>query len=208
METTEKNIFSIIKKFNEKLSAHGVKLSADEVADQAEAMKFMAEAALEDGTIVYTPAEAWGEGVEIFVKDADGNMVPVPDGDVKTADGSVISVAGGRVVTIAPAEIEGEEPMAEEQAEEVEQSAETFTKTDVEAMIQDALNGFAAQLSAKDEELKTLQAELKSVKESHSQLSKQAAAVSVKQTAVATPKKTMNQIDSVQGRINELINRK
>jgi hypothetical protein len=205
METTEKNIFSIIKKFNEKLSAHGVKLSADEVADQAEAMKFMAEAALEDGTIVYTPAEAWGEGVEIFVKDADGNMVAVPDGDIKTADGTIISVAGGRVVTIAPAEVEAEE---EEKVEEVEQAAETFTKADVETMIQDALNGFAAQLSAKDEELKTLQGELKAVKESHSQLSQQAAAVSVKQTAVATPKKTMNQIDSVQGRINELINRK
>ncbi len=207
METTEKNIFSIIKKFNEKLSAHGVKLSAEEVADQAEAMKFMAEAALEDGTIVYTPAEAWGEGVEIFVKDADGNMVAVPDGDITTADGTIISVAGGRVVTIAPAEVEAEEE-EQEKVEEVEQAAETFTKADVEAMIQDALNGFAAQLSAKDEELKTLQAELKAVKESHSQLSKQAAAVSVKQTAVSAPKKTMNQIDSVQGRINELINRK
>ena len=207
METTEKNIFSIIKKFNEKLSAHGVKLSADEVADQAEAMKFMAEAALEDGTIVYTPAEAWGEGVEIFVKDADGNMVAVPDGDIKTADGTIISVAGGRVVTIAPAEVEAEEE-EQEKVEEVEQAAETFTKADVEAMITEALNGFAAQLSAKDEELKTLQAELKAVKESHSQLSQQAAAVSVKQTAVSAPKKTMNQIDSVQGRINELINRK
>lgn len=207
METTEKNIFSIIKKFNEKLSAHGVKLSADEVADQAEAMKFMAEAALEDGTIVYTPAEAWGEGVEIFVKDADGNMVAVPDGDITTADGTIISVAGGRVVTIAPAEVEAEEE-EQEKVEEVEQAAETFTKADVEAMITEALNGFAAQLSAKDEELKTLQAELKAVKESHSQLSQQAAAVSVKQTAVSTPKKTMNQIDSVQGRINELINRK
>jgi len=207
MEQTQKNIFSIISKFNQKLSAHGVKLSADEVADQAEAMKFMAEAALEDGTIVYTPAEAWGEGVEIFVKDADGNMVAVPDGDITTADGTIISVAGGRVVTIAPAEVEAEEE-EQEKVEEVEQAAETFTKADVEAMIQDALNGFAAQLSAKDEELKTLQAELKAVKESHSQLSQQAAAVSVKQTAVAAPKKTMNQIDSVQGRINELINRK
>lgn len=207
METTQKNIFSIISKFNAKLSAHGVKLSAEEVADQAEAMKFMAEAALEDGTIVYTPAEAWGEGVEIFVKDADGNMVAVPDGDIKTADGSVISVAGGRVVTIAPAEIEGEEPMAEEQTEELEQAVETFTKADVESMISDALNSFKAELSAKNEEISKLSEELNAEKQARAELSKQAAAVSVKQTAVKAPK-LMNQIDSVQGRINEIINRK
>ena len=206
METTQKNIFSIISKFNQKLSAHGVKLSAEEVADQAEAMKFMAEAALEDGTIVYTPSEAWGEGVEIFVKDADGNMVAVPDGDIKTADGSVISVAGGRVVTIAPAEIEGEEPMAEEQAEELEQAVETFTKADVESMISDALNSFKAELSAKDEEISKLSEQLNAEKQARAELSKQAAAVSVKQTAVKAPK-LMNQIDSVQGRINALINR-
>lgn len=206
MEQTQKNIFSIISKFNAKLSAHGVKLSAEEVADQAEAMKFMAEAALEDGTIVYTPAESWGEGVEIFVKDADGNMVAVPDGDIKTADGSVISVAGGRVVTIAPAEVEAEEPVEEEQAEEVEQAVETFTKADVESMITDALNSFKAELSAKDEEISKLSEQLNAEKEARAELSKQAAAVSVKQTAVKAPK-LMNQIDSVQGRINALINR-
>lgn len=207
MEQTQKNIFSIISKFNQKLSAHGVKLSAEEIADQAEAMKFMAEAALEDGTIVYTPAESWAEGVEIFVKDADGNMVPVPDGDIKTADGSVISVAGGRVVTIAPAEVEAEEPAQEEQAEEVEQAAETFTKADVESMINDALQSFKAELSAKSEEISKLSEELNAEKQARAELSKQAAAVSVKQTAVKAPK-LMNQIDSVQGRINEIINRK
>jgi hypothetical protein len=210
MEQAQKNIFSIINKFNAKLNAHGLKLSAEEVADQAEAMKFMAEAALEDGTIVYTPAESWSEGVEIFVKDADGNMVAVPDGDIKTADGSIISVQGGRVTAIAPAEVESEQPMEEAACEPVkqEQAVETFTKSDVEAMIAEALNGFAAQLSAKNEEVKSLQAEVTAIKEAHTALSKQAAAQSVKQTAVSTPKKTMNQIDSVQARINELINRK
>ena len=56
-------IYEIMAKAQEKLAAHGIKLSVDESAEvtkeeTAEALKFMQEVALEDGTIIFTPAES------------------------------------------------------------------------------------------------------------------------------------------------------
>ena len=68
MEVTNR-IYQIMAKAQEKLSAHGIKLSVENSAEvtkeeTAEALKFMVETALEDGTIVFTPAENWDLGVE------------------------------------------------------------------------------------------------------------------------------------------------
>ena len=46
-----------------------------------------AEAKLADGTTITTPAEAMEVGVEVFVVNADGEQMPVPDGTYTLENG-------------------------------------------------------------------------------------------------------------------------
>jgi hypothetical protein len=208
-------IFQIIAKAQEKLSAHNITLSVDETAEvtkeeTAEALKFMVEAALEDGTIVFTPAENWDLGVEIYTKDADGNPVAVADGDYNVADGTVLSVVEGKVSAIVPAEVETEVEITVE-AEQAEQ-AEVLTKQYVD----DALTAITEQfselkaefeklLSSKEIEMAEVSKELDTVKAAYSALSSQAAAVSVKQTAIKKEIKPIIEYKSAADRIKAII---
>lgn len=207
-------IFQIIAKAQEKLSAHNITLSVDQPAEvtkeeTAEALKFMKEVALEDGTIIFTPAENWDLGVEVYTKDADGNPVALVDGDYNIADGSILSVVEGKVSAIVPAEAETpeEEVVAEAQAE-----AEVLTKQYVD----DALTAITEQfselkaefeklLSSKEIEMAEVSKELDTVKAAYSALSNQAAAVSVKQTAVKREIKPMVEYKSAADRIKAII---
>ena len=207
-------IFQIIAKAQEKLSAHNITLSVDQTAEvtkeeTAEALKFMKEVALEDGTIIFTPAENWDLGVEVYTKDADGNPVALVDGDYNIADGSILSVVEGKVSAIVPAEAETpeEEVVAEAQAE-----AEVLTKQYVD----DALTAITEQfselkaefeklLSSKEIEMAEVSKELDTVKAAYSALSNQAAAVSVKQTAVKREIKPMVEYKSAADRIKAII---
>lgn len=205
-------IYQIMAKAQEKLAAHGIKLSVDESAEVTkeetiEALKFMVETALEDGTIVFTPAENWDLGVEIYTKDADGNPVAVADGDYTVADGTVLSVLEGKVSAIVPAEIETpeEEVVAEAQAEVLNKQ-----------YVDDAVNALAEQfnslkaefekmLSSKEIEMAEVSKELDTVKAAYSALSSQAAAVSVKQTAIKKEIKPMIEYKSAADRIKAII---
>lgn len=207
-------IFQIIAKAQEKLAAHNITLSVDEPAEvtkeeTAEALKFMKEVALEDGTIIFTPAENWDLGVEVYTKDADGNPVALVDGDYNIADGSILSVVEGKVSAIVPAEAETpeEEVVAEAQAE-----AEVLTKQYVD----DALTAITEQfselkaefeklLSSKEIEMAEVSKELDTVKAAYSALSNQAAAVSVKQTAVKREIKPLVQYSTPADRIRAII---
>ena len=100
----------IKKRVNEVLAKFNVNLKAEEV-------KFL-EASLDDGTMIYTDAEVWEAGVNVYVLDADGNKVPVPVGEYILADGQIVVIAeDGILGELRAAEV------VEEQ--EVEQSAET-----------------------------------------------------------------------------------
>ena len=70
-------ISEILEKFAPALSKHGVKLSVEEtpVAEESTKVEMMAEGALADGTMIYSPAAEWVEGVEVFVMDAEGNPI-------------------------------------------------------------------------------------------------------------------------------------
>jgi hypothetical protein len=125
--TTIEKINSLFKKFNVNLEV--AEPSKEEVAN----VKMMAEGILDDGTKIGTSADAWSEGVDIFIVDADGNQQPLPDGEYKLTDGTTLLVEGGLLKSIAPME---EEVVVEEQAEEVENSAETkITNAQVEALM-------------------------------------------------------------------------
>lgn len=91
---------NILDEVNSLFKRHKVSLKAEETAT----ITLSAEAVLEDGTSIYTDADAWSENVNVFTKDADGNPVPLPSGDYILSDGSVLSVTDGVVTTITPAE--------------------------------------------------------------------------------------------------------
>lgn len=209
-------IYQIIAKAQEKLSAHNIKLSVDESAEvtkeeTAEALKFMVETALEDGTIVFTPAESWDLGVEIYTKDADGNPVAVADGDYIVADGTVLSVLEGKVSAITPKkeeEIEVEVTVEAEQAEQAEVLTKQYVDdalTAITEQITELKAEFQKILSSKEIEMSEVAKELDTVKAAYSALSNQAAAVSVKQTAVKKEIKPMIEYKSAADRIKAII---
>ena len=209
-------IYQIIAKAQEKLSAHNIKLSVDESAEvtkeeTAEALKFMVETALEDGTIVFTPAESWDLGVEIYTKDADGNPVAVADGDYIVADGTVLSVLEGKVSAITPKkedEVEVEVTVEAEQSEQAEVLTKQYVDdalTAITEQITELKAEFEKILSSKEIEMSEVAKELDTVKAAYSALSNQAAAVSVKQTAVKREIKPMIEYKSAADRIKAII---
>jgi hypothetical protein len=209
-------IYQIMAKAQEKLSAHGIKLSVDDTAEvtkeeTAEALKFMVETALEDGTIVFTPAESWDLGVEIYTKDVDGNPVAVADGDYIVADGTVLSVLEGKVSAITPKtedEVEVEVTVEAEQAEQAEVLTKQYVDDALTALT-DQFNNLKAEfekiVSSKEIEMAEVSKELDTVKAAYTALSTQAAAVSVKQTAVKKEIKPMVQYTNAADRIKAII---
>lgn len=206
-------IYQIMAKAQEKLSAHGIKLSVEESAEvtkeeTAEALKFMVETALEDGTIVFTPAESWDLGVEIYTKDADGNPVAVADGDYIVADGTVLSVLEGKVSAITPKEEEVEVTVEAEQSEQAEVLTKQYVDDVVGALVEQFNNlkaEFEKIVSSKEIEMAEVAKELDTVKAAYTALSTQAAAVSVKQTAIKKEIKPMIQYSSAADRIKAII---
>jgi hypothetical protein len=209
-------IYQIMAKAQEKLSAHGIKLSVDDTAEvtkeeTAEALKFMVETALEDGTIVFTPAESWDLGVEIYTKDVDGNPVAVADGDYIVADGTVLSVLDGKVSAITPKaedEVEVEVTVEAEQAEQAEVLTKQYVDDALTALTEQFNNlkaEFEKIVSSKEIEMAEVSKELDTVKAAYTALSTQAAAVSVKQTAVKKEIKPLIQYTNSADRIKAII---
>jgi len=168
----------------------------------------MVETALEDGTIVFTPAESWDLGVEIYTKDADGNPVAVADGDYIVADGTVLSVLDGKVSAITP---KAEDEVEVEVTVEAEQ-AEVLTKQYVDdalTALTEQFNNLKAEfekiVSSKEIEMAEVSKELDTVKAAYTALSTQAAAVSVKQTAVKKEIKPLIQYTNSADRIKAII---
>jgi preprotein translocase subunit YajC len=163
-------ISEILEKFAPALSKHGVKLSVEETpAVETFEVKMMAEGALADGTMIYSPAAEWAEGVEIFVMDADGNPSPLADGEYTLDNGKKIVVASGLIASIEDAE----EPSTEVEVTVEQEVAETYSKEQVEGLLNNIMAEFEAKLSA---------AEAKIV-----ELSQAPAAVTVKQARQSAP---------------------
>jgi hypothetical protein len=91
---------NLLQEVNSLFKRHNVSLKAEEKT----VIELSAEAVLEDGTSIYTDADAWAEKVNVYTKDADGNPVPLPSGDYTLADGTVLTVTDGVLDAIVPAE--------------------------------------------------------------------------------------------------------
>ncbi len=155
---------AILKKHNIK----GVQLS--EVVE----VKMAMEGVLADGTVVATPNESFEVGAELYVIDAEGNPQPAPDGEHTLDNGMVLVSVGGFITEVTEVE-----PSEEEMSADI---AATIAAMD------EQLTSIKNQLAEKETELASVRAELSEVKNNlnisqakTTELSKQAAAVSVKE---------------------------
>lgn len=166
---------AILKKHNIK----GVQLS--EVVE----VKMAMEGVLADGTVVATPNESFEVGAELYVIDAEGNPQPAPDGEHTLDNGMVLVSVGGFITEVTEVEIAEEEMSAD--------IAATIAAMD------EQLTSIKNQLAEKETELASVRAELSEVKNNlnvsqakATELSKQAAAVSVKDDKTAVVETAVN----------------
>lgn len=197
-------IAQILNKFAPLLEKHGVKLSAveapAEVATEETKVEMMVEGALADGTYIASPAPEWAEGVEIFVMDADGNAQPLADGEYQLDNGKMIVVSEGKIASISEMEVE-EEIKIEIEAEATEQSVEeTYSKDQVEALLNNVISEFSTKLSAVEEKLATAEAKVV-------ELSQAPAVAPVKQRAAVKTEQPiqLNQIQNTAERARAIV---
>lgn len=85
----------------------------------------MGEVSTDKGILVWDGEGELAEGIEVFVKDANDEVVAAEDGDYTIEDGKIISVIEGRVASIA-------DPAAEV-APELQENAEPEVAVEAEA---------------------------------------------------------------------------
>ena len=200
----KKMIAEILNKFAPLLEKHGVKLSTveapAEIATEETKVQMMIEGALADGTFISSPAEEWVEGVEIYVMDAEGNPQPLADGEYTLDNGKMIVVSEGKIASIKEMEVE-EEVKIEVEAEVTEQSVEeTYSKDQVEALLNNVISEFSTKLSAMEEKLSVAEAKVV-------ELSQAPAVAPVKQRAAVKTEQPiqLNQIQNTAERARAIV---
>jgi len=83
-------------RINELFNKFNVNLKTEEINLEAQAV-------LENGTVVYTDADSFVEGADVFVLNEEGERIPLPDGDYTFEDGSSLKIADGGKVAKASA---------------------------------------------------------------------------------------------------------
>ena len=78
--TLQNRINELFNKFNLSLST-------------VEKTELMAEATLENGTIIFTDAEGFEDGAEVYIVNEEGEKIPLPDGDYTLEDGRTLTIA-------------------------------------------------------------------------------------------------------------------
>ena len=118
MSNIKEQIKSVFNKYGIDPSSVGIKFEEETAAAEAPAteLKFAVEGTLADGTKIYSAADEWVVGVDIYTMDAEGNPVPVPAGEYLLEDG-VTKVYVGEDGMVA--EIEREEQSTEMSSEDL-----------------------------------------------------------------------------------------
>jgi hypothetical protein len=192
---TMNKVNEIVSKYAERLKSFGIKLSAEGEIEAAAPVRF-AVAILKDGIEVSSPDEMIAVGSPLFVKDAEGNEVPAPDGKHETAEGKFIVTVGGVVTEIL-------EPEMESDVVEEEQAAafDGVSKEEFEATISALIEQFESRINSLTAEKTELSAQVE-------KLSKQPATNSVKKSSVSVNAAPINlaKMDS-KNRIFAIINK-
>jgi len=90
MSNIKEQIKSVFAKYGIEPSSVGIKFEEETATE----VKFAVEGTLNDGTKIYSTANEWVVGVDIYTQDADGNPVPVPAGEYMLEDGVTKVVVG------------------------------------------------------------------------------------------------------------------
>ncbi len=161
MSNIKEQIKSVFNKYGIDPSTVGIKFEEETTAAEAPAteVKFAVEGTLADGTKIYSTADEWVVGVDIYTQDAEGNPVPVPAGEYLLEDG-VTKVYVGEEGTIT--EIEREEQSTEMSSEDlvavIGQLSERIAALEVEK------TELAAAVETAKKDAEALKTELASVK--------------------------------------------
>ena len=161
MSSIKEQIKSVFNKYGIDPSTVGIKFEEETTAAEAPAteVKFAVEGTLADGTKIYSTADEWVVGVDIYTQDAEGNPVPVPAGEYLLEDG-VTKVYVGEEGTIT--EIEREEQSTEMSSEDlvavIGQLSERIAALEVEK------TELAAAVETAKKDAEALKTELASVK--------------------------------------------
>ncbi len=156
MSNIKEQIKSVFSKYGIDPSSVGIKFEEEAAATE---VKFAVEGTLNDGTKIYSTADEWVVGVDIFTQDAEGNPVPVPAGEYLLEDGVTKVVVGEDGLV---AEIEREEQSTEMSSEDLVAVIGSLSER-IAALETEKTELSAAVESAKNE-VETVKAELASVK--------------------------------------------
>jgi hypothetical protein len=161
MSNIKEQIKSVFNKYGIDPSSVGIKFEEETAAAEAPAteVKFAVEGTLADGTKIYSTADEWVVGVDIYTQDAEGNPVPVPAGEYLLEDG-VTTVYVGEDGMVA--QIEREEQSTEMSSEDlvavIGQLSERIAALETEK------TELAAAIETAKNETASVKAELASVK--------------------------------------------
>ena len=161
MSNIKEQIKSVFNKYGIDPSTVGIKFEEETTATEATAteIKFSVEGTLADGTKIYSTADAWVVGVDIYTQDAEGNPVPVPAGEYLLEDGVTKVVVGedGKI-----AEISKEEQSTEMSSEDL--VAVIGSLSERIAALESEKTELAAAVESAKKDAEAVKAELASVK--------------------------------------------
>lgn len=153
----------MIDKVRELFAKYEVELSVEEPKAEQEAMPEatevtqLAAAMLDSGQEIQTSAEAFAEGVDVFVVNEDGEQIPLPDGSYKLENGTAFEVAEGVISSMTEAATE--EAPVEASAEEAKEET-ALSRAEVMDLIKEAVTELSAHvdkmIQAKEEEITNL----------------------------------------------------
>jgi len=155
MSNIKEQIKSVFAKYGIEPSSVGIKFEEEAATE----LKFAVEGTLNDGTKIYSTANEWVVGVDIYTMDAEGNPVPVPAGEYILEDGVTKVVVGEDGMV---AEIEREEQSTEMSSEDL--VAVIGSLSERIAALETEKTALSAAVESAKNEVATVKAELASVK--------------------------------------------
>lgn len=168
MSNLKESIKAIFQKFAVDPKAYGINLET-EVALETEGK-------LKDGTPIYTSAESFAIGADVYTKDSEGNNVPAAQGRYELETGEFIDVNElGQIAEMGMPEME-EEMSSQDLVNAIEKLTERV------ASLEGQNSTLNAELTKAEDKIEELSAVLKNTKTELSSLKKQPAAASVKET--------------------------
>lgn len=161
MSNIKEQIKSVFNKYGIDPSTVGIKFEEETTAAEAPAteVKFAVEGTLADGTKIYSTADEWVVGVDIYTQDAEGNPVPVPAGEYLLEDGVTKVYVGedGKIEEISREE-QSTEMSSEDLVAVIGQLSERIAALEVEK------TELAAAVETAKKDAEALKTELASVK--------------------------------------------